>query len=72
MNAEALSRDPLVCHGRACLKGTRNAVSVVLDCLGNAMTFEEIRAQYPALTTEDISEAASYGAALARDGSTHS
>ena len=70
MNAEALRRialDPLVCHGQACLKGTRIPVSVVLDCLGNAMTFEEIRAQYPSLTTEDISAAASYGAALARD-----
>lgn len=70
MNAEVLthiSHDPLVSHGQACLKGTRVPVSVVLDCLGDSMTFEEIRAQYPSLTTEDISAAASYGAALARD-----
>ena len=70
MNAEALahiSLDPLVCHGQACLKGTRIPVSVVLDCLADAMTVEEIRAQYSSLTTEAVLAAAAYGAALARD-----
>ena len=70
VNAEALvhiSLDPLVCHGQPCLRGTRIPVSVVLDCLGDAMTVEEIRAQYSSLTTEAVLAAAANGAALARD-----
>ena len=59
-----ISLYPLVCHGQACLKGTRIPVSVVLECLADAMTVEEIRAQYPALTPGDVRAAAAYAAAL--------
>lgn len=70
MTADMLSHitvDSLVCHGQACLKGTRIPVSVVLDCLGDGMTTDEIVQQYPSLTTQAVRAAASYGAALARD-----
>lgn len=70
MNANVLSLitvDSLVCHGQACLKGTRIPVSVVLDCLGDGMTAEEIGAQYPSLSGDAVRAAASYGAALARE-----
>jgi uncharacterized protein (DUF433 family) len=45
---DLISVDPAVCHGEACIAGTRT-VSVVLDCLAAGMTEEEIRAQYPTL-----------------------
>ncbi len=59
--------DPTVCHGQACVKGTRIPASVVLDCLGDGMTAEEIIEQYPSLTTASIRAAAAYGAELARE-----
>ena len=62
-----ISVDPLVCHGQACLKGTRIPVSIVLDCLGDGMTVDEIVGQYPSLTPTDVRAAAAYGASLARE-----
>ena len=62
-----ISVDPLVCHGQACVTGTRIPVSIVLDCLGDGMTIDEIVAQYPSLTSADVRAAAAYGAALARE-----
>lgn len=64
---ELISVDPLVCHGQACLKGTRIPVSVVLDCLGDGMTIEQITEQYPSLSTIAVRAAAAYGAELARE-----
>jgi len=49
MTADALALstvDPMVCHGQACVKGTRIPVSVVLDCLGDGMSAEQIIDQY--------------------------
>ena len=71
MTADALaliSVDPLVCHGQACLKGTRIPVSVVLDCLADGMTDLEILEEYPSLSPSAIRAAAAYGAELAREG----
>ncbi len=59
--------DPLVCHGQACVQGTRIPVSIVLDCLGDGMTTAEILSQYPSLTEAGIRAAAAYGAELARE-----
>lgn len=64
---ELISVDPLVCHGQACLKGTRIPVSVVLDCLGDGMSTEQIIEQYPSLTKEAVRASAAYGAELARE-----
>jgi uncharacterized protein (DUF433 family) len=62
-----ISVDPLVCHGQACVTGTRIPVSVVLDCVADGMLIDEIIGQYPSLTPEDVRAAAAYGAALARE-----
>ena len=64
---ELLSRisiDPEVCHGQACIRGTRIMVSVVLDCLAAGMSQEEIVDNYPTLRPDDIRAAVAYGAAL--------
>jgi uncharacterized protein (DUF433 family) len=71
MTADALaliSVDPLVCHGQACLKGTRIPVSIVLDCLSDGMTAEQIVEQYPSLSVTSVRAAAAYVAHLARGG----
>lgn len=59
--------DPEICHGQACIKGTRIMVSVVLDNLAAGLTVEEILEQYPSLTRESIQAAIGYAADLTRE-----
>ena len=62
---ERISINPAVCHGKACIRGTRVMVSVILD---NLAAGDEILASYPTLTNADIQAAISYAAELAREG----
>ncbi len=59
--------DPEVCHGQACIKGTRIMVSVVLDNLAAGLSPLEIIRSYPSLTIDAIQAAAAYAAELARE-----
>jgi uncharacterized protein (DUF433 family) len=59
--------DPAVCHGRACIKGTRIMASVVLDNLAAGVSVEEILESYPSLSRESIKAAIAYAAELARE-----
>ena len=59
--------DPAVCHGKACMKGTRIMVSVVLDNLAAGLTDDEIIQSYPSLSREAIHAAIAYAAELARE-----
>jgi uncharacterized protein (DUF433 family) len=63
---ERISVDPLVCHGRVCIKGTRVMVSVVLDNLAAGEPLDEIVRGYH-LEREDIEAAIRYAAELARE-----
>jgi uncharacterized protein (DUF433 family) len=62
---ERITVDPLVCHGKACIKGTRIMVSVILDNLAEGVTESEILKSYPSLKPEDIKAAIAYAAELA-------
>ena len=64
---ERISIDPAVCHGQACIKGTRIPVAVVLDNLAAGLSAEEIVASYPPLRVEDVRAATAYAAELARE-----
>ena len=64
---ERITVDPSVCHGKACIKGTRIMVSVVLDNLAGGATSEDILKSYPSLRNEDIHAAIAYAAELARE-----
>ena len=59
--------DPGVCHGKACIKGTRIMASVVLDNLAAGQSMDEILRLYPTLRREDIIAAMAYAAELARE-----
>jgi len=59
--------DPLVCHGKACIKSTRIMVSVILDNLAEGVTEAEILKSYPSLKPEDVKAAISYAAELSRE-----
>jgi len=63
---EYIAVDPNVCHGRACVTGTRIMVSVVLDNLAAGLTTDEIVHSYPSLTSEAVKAAIAYAAELAR------
>jgi len=59
--------DPNVCHGQACVTGTRIPVSVVLDNLAAGVPEAEIIQSYPRLTPEAIQACIAYAADLARE-----
>ena len=62
-----ITTDPLLCHGQACIHGTRIPVALVLDNLAVGMSAAEIRMSYPTLSEEDIRAAIAYAADLARE-----
>ncbi|MGI6318170.1 MAG: DUF433 domain-containing protein [Dethiobacteria bacterium] len=64
---ERISVDQKVCHGKACIKGTRIMVSVVLDNLAAGKSIEEILQNYPSLDINDIRAAIAYGALLSKE-----
>ena len=64
---ERITVDPLVCHGKACIKETRIMVSVILDNLAEGLTDREILQSYPSLTLDDIKAAIAYAAELSRE-----
>jgi uncharacterized protein (DUF433 family) len=63
---ERIIVDPTVCHGQACIKGTRIMAAVVLDNLAGIQT-DEILRSYPSLKAEDVQAAIAYAADLARE-----
>ncbi len=64
---ERITVDPLICHGKACIKGTRIMVSVILDNLAEGMSEGAIVESYPSLTPTDIKAAIAYAAELSRE-----
>ncbi len=64
---EYITVDPAVCHGRACISGTRIMASVVLDNLAAGVSIEEILKSYPSLSRESVKAAIAYAAELARE-----
>ena len=57
----------MVCHGKACVKGTRVMVSVVLDNLASGLSRSDILCNYPSLKNEDIDACIFYAAELVRE-----
>ena len=64
---ERISVDPSICHGKACIKGTRIMVSVILDNLAVGVSPQELLKSYPSLSLEDIQAGIAYAAELARE-----
>lgn len=64
---EHISVDPTVCHGKACVRGTRIPVAVVLANLAEGMSVEGLVAEYPSLSEQSIRAAIAYAADLAQE-----
>ena len=69
MNAllQRISVDQNICFGKPCIRGTRIWVSLLLDLLADGMSIEEVLAEYPQLTRDDIRAAIAYGAEMTRE-----
>jgi uncharacterized protein (DUF433 family) len=59
--------DPQVMGGRACVRGMRVTVSLVLNLVADGMSAAEIVEAYPYLEVEDVHEALRYAAWLAQE-----
>jgi uncharacterized protein (DUF433 family) len=64
---ERITFDPQIMGGRACIRGMRVPVSVIVGQIAHGATFEEILADYPALEREDIQQAIEYAAWLSQE-----
>lgn len=56
--------DPAIMGGRACIRGMRIPVSVIVKQIAHGATWDEILADYPDLQSEDIQQALEYAAWL--------
>jgi uncharacterized protein (DUF433 family) len=59
--------DPNVCFGKPTIRGTRIWVSLILDLLADGMSPDQVLADYPQLSHDDILAAIAYGAEAARE-----
>ena len=57
-----ISHDIRIMGGKACIKGTRITVSMILMLISEGTTLDELVSEYPNLVKEDISEALRYAA----------
>jgi uncharacterized protein (DUF433 family) len=70
LGLDRITFDPNVMGGRACIRGMRVTVSLVVNLVANGMTVQDILADYPYLEAEDVRQALAYAAWLA-DESVH-
>src|ERR1700719_3589926 len=63
---ERISVNPAICHGRACVRGTRVLVSVIVDNVAAGVPREEILRNYAALADPDIDTASAFAAGSTR------
>ena len=64
---ERVTFDPKIMGGRACIRGMRIPVSVLVGQIAHGATVDEILADYPDLEREDVQEALEYAAWLAQE-----
>jgi uncharacterized protein (DUF433 family) len=65
MTLERITFDEKIMGGKACLRGLRIPVSVILKLLAGGMNREQILGDYPDLEPEDINQCIYYAALLA-------
>ncbi len=64
---ERIGINPDVCHGQACIRGTRVPVHQLVRMLANGDTIEGLLEDYPNLVREDVLAALDYAGALAEE-----
>lgn len=64
---DRITCNPNLMGGRACIRGMRIPVSLILNLVANGMRSEEILEAYPDLVPEDVQQALQYAAWLAEE-----
>lgn len=64
---DRITFDTQIMSGRACIRGMRIPVSVLVGQIAHGATFDEILAGYPDLEREDIQQAVEYAAWLTQE-----
>ena len=67
MDFQRITFDQQIMGGRACIRGLRIPVSVIVGQIAHGAPVEEILAGYPDLEPEDIQQALEYAAWLAQE-----
>ena len=62
---DRITFDPEILGGKACIRGMRISVSLVVNLVANGMTSPQIVAEYPDLEAEDVAQALKYAAWVA-------
>ncbi len=68
MELERITADPNICFGKACIRGLRIPVHLIVDLVAVGKSPAEIIEDYPELEPEDIKQALEYAAELVREG----
>jgi len=58
--------NPMICHGKPCIRDLRYPVEVLLELLSGGMTVEEILVDYEDLEREDVFAALAFGARMSQ------
>jgi uncharacterized protein (DUF433 family) len=67
MMTERISVNPNICHGQACVKGTRIPVHQIIRMLASGDRIDQLLEDYPSLKAEDIYACLDYAASLAEE-----
>ena len=64
---DRITFDPMVMGGRACVRGIRITVALVVNLVANGMSVEDLTREYPELEQDDIRQSLQYASALANE-----
>ena len=67
LDFDRITFDPSVMEGKACIRGMRITVSLVVNLVANGMSADDIVRDYPYLVPEDVRQALRYAAWLAEE-----
>ena len=63
---DRITFDPKIMGGRACIRGIRIPVSVIVSQIAMGAAFDDVLREFPDLEREDIHQALSYATDLVR------
>jgi len=64
---DRITFDPAIMGGRACIRGMRIPVSVIVSQMAHGAAWEEVLKDYPDLEREDLQQALEYAAWLTQE-----
>jgi uncharacterized protein (DUF433 family) len=62
LELDRITQDPQIMGGKACIRGMRVTVGMIVGQIGSGHSIDEILADYPYLEREDILQALRYAA----------